>query len=227
MGQAGRLFDAKLNRVESKYASTRSTLFGKFYERIISKWLEMEWGYHLERWHNQGTHKPRIYWKNISIDSSSFSAHGELKMRFVNSLKNLVQGNASHCTPDGLFNKDGRCYIWEAKHWPLYPETGGHEKQILDYMIKTPWVLATEFDLSRTAKRIDGFLFSWWEIKPPHKKAELEKTINDIISPNKFEIILTHDILEDCILAQYDWYREIVMQEKENIDRFFAQLIGT
>jgi len=226
MGQAEQLFSPELNKAESKYASTRSTLFGKFYERIVSNWLEEKRGYSLQRWPDKSTHKPRIYWGRIYINSFNFSAYGILKTRFVDSLQDLRRKHASHCTPDGLFQMGERFYIWEAKHWPLYPEPGGHEAQILNYLVRNPWILATEFDLSGTVRRIDGFLFSWWDIKPPQKKAELEKTINDIIGKNKFEIILTRDILQDCIDEQYDWYRKIVAEEKDNVDRFFGQLLG-
>jgi len=217
------LFDPKLNRPESKYGSTRSTLFGKFYERIISKWLEEERGYSLERWQGKATRKPRIYWNEVSTDKFDFYKCEEFKGQFGNSLKNL--GGASHCTPDGVLKANGRFIIWEAKNWPLWREEGDPKAQIMRCLINRPWVLATHFDFGGDAHEISRFLFSWWDLKPLEKK-QIEDKINNVIGQDKFEIILTRAIMKDCIANQYGWYEEIIRQEQLNVMRFFDQCLG-
>lgn len=130
----------------------------------------------------------------------------------------------SHCTPDGFFIRDGKSYVWEAKNWPLYPENGP-EQQIWKYLSNNPWILATSANLSSSEKEISGFLFSFWNI-PSITRARIEEQVNQIIGMGKFEIILTCDIIDDCIKEQYVWYRQIIEQEKENVGKFFIQLLG-
>jgi len=61
---------------------------------------------------------------------------------------------------------------------------------------------------------------------PASVKAEIEQGVNRIIGANKFEIVLTSGIIDDCIKRQYDWYAEIIKREKRNVNNFFDQLAG-
>jgi hypothetical protein len=214
------LFSAKDNKPESKYGSTRSTLFGKFYERIIAKWLEEEKDYEPKRWPNGAVHKPRIYWNKISLDNFSFAGEST----FETKVRKLLQSHRSHCTPDGLFERKGKSYIWEAKNWPLYPEKGP-ESQIWNYFSDNPWILARTCDYEGDELEISGFLFSFWDMEIPVKK-RIENKVKNIIGENRFEIICTKEIMKACIQNQYDWYVQIIKQEKNNIDDFFDRLLG-
>jgi hypothetical protein len=214
------LFSEKDNRPESRYGSTRSTLFGKFYERIIANWLEKEKDYELKRRPNRAVHKPRIYWNKISLDNFNFAEEST----FETKAEKFLHGHRSHCTPDGLFERRGKSYIWEAKNWPLYPEKGP-ESQIWNYFSNNPWILARTFDYEGNELEISGFLFSFWDMEIPVKK-RIENKVNKIIGENKFEIILTKEIMKACIHNKYDWYVQIIDQEKNNIDKFFDQLLG-
>lgn len=222
MAKASDIISNKYNRPESKYGSTRSTLFGKFYERIISKWLE-EMGYSLERWRSGAVHKPRIYWKSISLDMFDFSGGWFSREEVEESLETL-KSERRYCTLDGVFKRSGEFYIWEAKNWPLFPEKGP-KPQIKKYLTAYPWIFAKKFDLSGKEYEISGFLFSFWYMTPEDKR-EIEEGVNRIIGENRFKIILTRELLDECINEQYDWYREIIKQERANIYEFFDQLLG-
>jgi len=211
------------NWKESRYGSTRSTLFGKFYERILRGWLEEKRHSTLVRWQDSAVHKPRIYWRNVSVDGFDFSQQQGLKEQMAESLRQ----KASHCTPDGVFEKERRFYIWEAKNWPLYPEKGPRS-QILTYLASNPWVLARTFNFSGIQYKISGFWFSYWCNKEEDEIEiqEVEQIINSIIGSGRLEIIPTDRILGDCITNQYPWYIEIIEQERENVEQFFDQLLG-
>ena len=101
-----KLFNPKDNKPESKYGSTRSTLFGKFYERIVAKWFEETQNYDLKRWDNGATHKPRIYWHKLSL--VNFNFRNELK--FKAKVEKLLQSGKSYCTPDGLLERNQNLY---------------------------------------------------------------------------------------------------------------------
>lgn len=224
MTKARDILNASYNKEESKYGSTRSTLFGKFYERILVKWFEKKRYCRAVGWPGKRqVHKPRIYWKNLSVEGFDFSGAEELKQQMADSLKNKV----SHCTPDGVFEKDGKFYIWEAKNWPLYPEKGPRQ-QILAYLANYPWILARTFDLSRSKYAVSGFWFSYWCNKPDDEREieEVERTVSTIVGEGRFEIILTDRVLDDCIANQYPWYIEVVEQERANVAHFFEQLLG-
>jgi len=165
MEKACHIISKEYNKPESKYGATRSTLFGRFYERIISKWLEEREGYSLKRQSGGAVHKPRIYWKNIQIDNFDFSRDWLSKKEVEKSLKSK-ESKGSHCIPDGVFKKNTKFYIWEAKNWPLYPEKGP-KHQIKRYLTTNPWIIAENFDLSGKEYEISGFLFSFWYIILP------------------------------------------------------------
>jgi len=220
MAIAHQLFRDDYDKPESKYASTRSTLFGKFYERIIAKWLEENRGYELKRWSKGAVNKPRIYWGSISLDDFDFDQETE----FVAKVKKSLKSKVSHCTPDGLLQKEGKLYVWEAKNWPRYPEKGP-ELQIWNYISDNPWVLAKTCTCDKQELEISGFLFSWWELDQA-VRARIENRINRIIGASKFEIVPSIDIMNDCISSRYDWYIKIISQEKANVDDFFCHLLG-
>jgi hypothetical protein len=211
------------NWIESRYGSTRSTLFGKFYERILREWLEEKKHCTLMRWQNTAIHKPRIYWRNVSTKGFNFSRQPKLKERMAKALGQKT----SHCTPDGVFEKEGRFYIWEAKNWPLYPEKGPRD-QILTYFASTPWVLARIFDFSGSQREISGFWFSYWcnSEQDEEEIRKVEQEMNSIIGSERLEIIPTDRILDDCITNRYQWYLKIIKQEKENVEQFCDQLLG-
>ena len=223
MTRAQDIINDSYNKPESNYGSTRSTLFGKFYERILSKWFEETQEYKFQRWTNGSPHKPRIYWRNINLDSLDFSRDWLSKEDVEKSL-NSLKGSKSHCTLDGVLKREVSYSIWEAKNWPLYPEKGP-ESQIKAYFTANPWVFSKTFDFSGEGHEISEFLFSYWCIKPEEKQ-DIEQEINHIIGESKFRIILTTEVINDCINKQYDWYVRIVVQERLNIEQFFDQLLG-
>jgi hypothetical protein len=217
------IINKRYDKTESKYGATRSTLFVKFYERILARWIEEKKHCALIRWANTGVHKPRIYWQNVSVGGFNFSQQQILREQMTRALRQ----KASHCTPDGVFEKERRFYVWEAKNWPLYPEKGPRS-QILTYLASNPWVLARTFDLSGIQYEISGFWFSYWCNKKGDEieTQEVEQVINSIIGIGRFEIIPTDRILDDCITNQYPWYLEIIKQERENVEQFFDQLLS-
>ena len=143
---------------------------------------------------------------------------------FENKVERLLQSGRSHCTPDGLFERGQKIYIWEAKHWPLYPEKGP-ESQIWNYFSDNPWILAQTCHQGGEAKEITGFLFSFWDMDTSVKN-RIEDRVNKIIGENRFKIVRTIEVIDDCIRNQYDWYKCIIGQEKTNVDEFFEQLLG-
>ncbi|MFW6105076.1 MAG: hypothetical protein ACOC7P_00680 [Chloroflexota bacterium] len=218
------IINKKYNRPESLYGSARSTLFGKFYERILGEWLQKKKCCNLQRWKNpNAVHKPRIYWQNVSVEGFNFGEQQDMKRQMIRALEQKT----SHCTPDGVFNKEGKFYVWEAKNWPLYPEKGP-KSQILAYFASNPWVLARTLDLSGDQHDISGFWFSYWcnKERDEIEVQEVEQVINSIIGSARFEIIRTDAVLDDCITNQYPWYLKIIEEERDNIESFFDQLLG-
>lgn len=57
-------------------------------------------------------------------------------------------------------------------------------------------------------------------------KDRIETRVNNIVGENRFKVILTREILVDCIQNKYDWYIEIIEQEKSNMDKFLNLLLG-
>lgn len=222
MSSATEIISRPLDKPESKYGGTRSTLFGRFYERLVARWLEENEGFRLARHPKGSPHKPRIYWKSIDPAQFDFAQEDEIRASVSKALERLK--SHSHCTPDGLFSKDNNLYLWEAKNWPLYSEAGP-EKQVLKYLFSNPWVLAKTCVMEGQNREISGFLFSFWDMEA-EIKARIETRINRLVGGRKMRIVLTASILDDCIQKQYKWYREIIEQERENVVRFFDQLLG-
>jgi hypothetical protein len=194
MLSANEIISATLNKPESKYGGTRSTLFGRFYERLVARWLEENEGFKFARHSDGSPHKPRIYWKNINPRRFDFVEEEEIKASVEMALKTLK----SHCTPDGVFTKDNQLYLWEAKNWPLYPEAGP-AKQVIRYLFNNPWVLANTCVMGGQDREITGFFFSYWNIEP-ETKANIESRINRLVGRRELRIVLTAPILEN-------WYR--------------------
>ena len=192
----------------------KSTLFGKFYEGIVLGWLR-------ENEHFiPADGKPRIYWKDVEPVGGDNVPASKL-----NKSLQKCKTEKQFCTPDGLLQKEGKCYIWEAKNWPLWKEGKTEFNQLRDLLLSLPHILATKADYRTEKKTIHGFLFSWWS-EPTGANALLEE-IRSLIAPRSFEIFYTKRILEDCIEKQYPWYLQIIDKEKLGVDKFFNDLLGT
>lgn len=191
--------------------ATLATLFGRFYEKIIRKWLEIELCFKVY----EG--KPRIYWKEQPLPSIPPNATDSMS-GLVDIFKNTKQSK-SYCTPDGLLERNGEYFIWEAKNWPKWSES------IDNVLWKSPWLLARKVDYRKEKLNLDGILFFWW--KQPQNENQLLAEIRDFISPLSFEIHYTSEILNKCLHEQPAWYRTIIEQERSAIDKFFAELLGS
>lgn len=191
----------------------KATLFGKFYEEIILKWLEEKEGFTVKE------KKPRVYWENIKYVKEDVEGGKKL-----NSVLKKYKEERKYSIPDGLLEKDGKYYIWEAKNWPLWTEGKKPIDQLRDLLFSMPFILAEEANCANEKYKVDGILFSWWS-KPKDVEVLVEE-INNLISPRTFKIFYTSDILEECIKNQYDWYKKIIYREKARIDEFWKDLLG-
>jgi len=194
--------------------SIRSTLFGKFYEGIIAKWLEEKEGYK----HLQG--KPCVYWKNTQplLNPSNDAFIDSLNKSLEQKRNNNIRTNS-----DGLFEKDGGFYLWEAKHWAKWNEGKPIEKQVEDLLSNSPWLLAKNVKHNGQDKKINGILFSWWQRFEGYEK--LQQDISRRIRL-PFKFYFTSDIIDDCRRNKYHWYQKLINEQKENIDEFFRELLG-
>jgi len=192
--------------------SIRSTLFGKFYEGIIAKWLQEKEKYT----HKKG--KPCAYWNEILELKSS----DDFSIKLNKSLNDKKQRN-KHTNSDGLFEKNGKLYLWEAKHWAKWDEGKAIQTQVKDLLSGSPWILAKKVKHCGKPIAIDGILFSWWQKFEGYDMAE--KEIERIINL-PFKFYFTSEIIKDCRREKYDWYIKLVNEQKENIDEFFKELLG-
>ena len=128
-----------------------------------------------------------------------------------------------HSNSDGLFSKDGKHYLWEAKHWAKWNEGKPPKQQVEDLLGNSPWLLAKNVRHQGKLKDIDGFLFSWWQRFEGHEKLRIEvsQTIN-----LPFRFYFTSEIIDDCRTNKYQWYRDLVNEQKENINEFFSEILG-
>jgi len=191
----------------------KSTLFGKFYEKIILHWLSEKKGFVVF----EG--KPRVYWKDVDSNEK-----GSYLARKLNETLENVKNSRQYCTPDGFLQKDERYYVWEAKNWPLWSEGKKPLDQLRDLLFSMPFILTIKAVYRTRDYEVSGFLFSWWS-KPAGVESLLED-INSLIAPRTFEIFYTADIIEDCIKNRYSWYLQIVNVEKARIYEFFEDLLG-
>lgn len=124
----------------------------------------------------------------------------------------------SYCTPDGLVEKGGRYFVWEAKNWPKWHEP------IDNVLWNSPWLLAKRVDYRKTKLDLSGILFFWWS-RPP-KESLLLAGIRLCIAPLSFDIYYTREILNECIATKPKWYTSIIEEEQSDIDKFFLELLG-
>jgi len=205
---------SKKSIIQNDLDSIRSTLFGKFYEGIIAKWLEESEGYT----HLKG--KPCVYWNetNYAKNTSSTDFIKKLNKALKEKKNNNIRTNS-----DGLFEKNGHHYLWEAKHWAKWDEGKPIQAQGRDLLSNSPWILAKKVKHAGKSTEIDGILFSWWQKFEGCEKVEEE--INQIIGLS-FKFYFTSEIIDDCRKKKYGWYQGLINEQKGNIDEFFKELLG-
>lgn len=191
----------------------KATLFGKFYEKIVSGWLKEK------RDFTPFEGKPRIYWKDV--ESVKGDREPVIKL---NKILEKYKKDKQFCTPDGFLQKDGKFYIWEAKNWPLWSEGKKPLNQLRDLLFSMPLILATKAVYRTQEYNVYGILFSWWS--KPGGAESLLREISTLIAPRTFEIFYTAEILEECIQNKYPWYLRVINEEKERIDELFRDLLG-
>ena len=205
---------SKHSIIQNDLDSIRSTLFGKFYEGIIAKWLQENEGYI----HQKG--KPCVYWKETDHIKNS------LKNSFVDKINNALKKkkeNNIRTNSDGLFKKNNCYYLWEAKHWAKWNEGKSIGTQVWDLLSNSPWILAKKVKHGSEFKDIKGILFSWWQEFNEYE--EMEKITTQIINV-PFKFYFTSNIIDDCRKKKYGWYQKLIEEQKENIDEFFEELFG-
>jgi len=199
--------------IQTDLDSIRSTLFGKFYEGIIAKWLEDQENYK----HMPG--KPNVYWNETSPLAVAKTDLGKA----LNEALKTKKKNNFWANMDGVFEKDNQLYLWEAKNWAKWDEGKKLKQQVEDLLKSSPWLLADKIKHKGTYKELHGFIFSWWQEFEGHK--DLEHDINKLIN-RPFAFYFTSNIIEDCRTKKYQWYQNLVNEQKKNIDAFFKELLG-
>jgi len=121
----------------------RSTLFGKFYEKIIRGWFKANRFIVFKG-------KPRVYWKDQPTHSKKESS--KLKNKLIDLLEQYKK-EKQFCTPDGLLKKDDRYFIWEAKNWPLWSL-----EKMDDVLSDAPWLLAKIATYKMSKYNINGII---------------------------------------------------------------------
>ncbi|MHC1682731.1 MAG: hypothetical protein AB6733_07255 [Clostridiaceae bacterium] len=196
----------------------KSTLFGKFYEKIVLGWLKERCSF------TPFCGKPRIYWKDVGL----LNRNDEQALRFNEALDKYKK-ERQFCTPDGFLQKEGKFYIWEAKNWPLWSEGKTPLNQLRDVISSMPLFLATKGVYKTQEYNIDGLLFSWWSKPGGSEEKEVDQLLQDVrgsIAPRTFELFYTAEILEECIQNQYSWYLRIIDEEQARIVTLFEDLLG-
>jgi len=199
--------------IQNDLDSIRATLLGKFYEGIVAKWLMIKEGYDFV----EG--KPMVFWNDVHIPNVEHIDLDEFKT-------NLAEKQRKHKRTilDGLFEKDQKCYLWEAKNWPKWDQgTSNFKEQIYNVFKEKPWIFADKFVHANLKKEITGFLFSWWNEFDGYK--DFEKEIEDLIG-KEFKIFFTSDVIQECRDNSYSWYLDLVLEQQKNIHDFFTELIG-
>jgi len=191
----------------------KSTLFGKFYEKILLRWLEEKKGF------TPLSGKPRVYWKDVEFNQEDSDTTRKLKEALER-----IKRDRQFCTPDGLLKKDEGYYIWEAKNWPLWSEGKKPLDQLRDLLFSTPLILTTKAVYRTKEYKVRGFLFSWWS--SPEGVEFLLMKIKILIAPRTFEIFYTANVIEECIKNKYPWYLQIIKEERARIGEFFEDLLG-
>lgn len=198
--------------IQTDLDSIRSTFLGKFYEGIVANWLEEKEGFV----HQKG--KPQVWWNEIL----ELKPTDEFSTNLNESLKAKKKDN-QHTYSDGLFEKNGELYLWEAKNWPKWNEGKKLYKQVKDLLSISPYILAKQVKIGGQNKKIKGLLFSWWEKFENYE--ELQKYISSLVGI-PFKFYFTSDILDDCRENKYDWYIRLIKEQKNDIVEFCDKLLG-
>lgn len=191
---------------------TKSTLFGRFYEEIVSTWLVEVDG--LKKYEG----KPKVEWTEVQPASGEGEAVTDLNWQ----LKANKAGK-HYCIPDGLFTKDSKHYLWEAKNWPQWSTWTPGLERLKSGLHFLPVVLAKRATIGGKPIVIDGFIFSWWS--RPEGAAKTEDEFKRIVSPREFRIVYTSEVLADCIDKNYGWYRSIISRERDRANQLFDGLL--
>jgi hypothetical protein len=210
--------------IENDLDSVRSTVFGKFYEGIIAGYLVKQKKFeYLKK-------KPNVYFRDKNKYKKNVENIQSDDPFIVKLNESLVKEKRIHTNSDGLFKKGKKYYLWEAKNWPKWNEGKKLDKQVEDLLSSSTWLLAKSVYLSGTRISIDGIFFSWWDFRDEKKSYEkelkkLEKGVANLLSI-KFKIFYTSQIISNCIKKNYEWYTDLINEQKINIDKFFKQLLG-
>ncbi len=184
----------------------RVFLFAKFYEELLRHYFERQ-GFEVL------PGKPKIFWNKIPFPNN------KVPLRLAKSLKERQQ-SALYCIPDGLFRRGEDYYIWEAKNWVQDLFSSPFADRVWDF----PWLLAREVEYRGQSYKIRGFVISWWDREQGMDEALTE--LRSSIYPLTVDIVLTKDVLQECITFQYDWYVKFIRYIRKNVDQFFDVLLG-
>lgn len=205
--------NSKESLIQTDLDSIRSTLFGKFYEGVVAKYLEEKKKYSF-------LGKAAVNW----ADCIKTSKKDDFSQKLNNSLQQKIDNNKTRANPDGLYEKDGEYYLWEAKNWACWDEGKPSVfKQVRDLLNESSWLLGTKARVNGKEYQIDNFIFSWWDPFQDFNSIEVEVS-ESIGKPLK--IMFTLGIIDDCRKNKYDWYQKLINEQKKNIDEFFDQLLG-
>ena len=201
---------SKWSIVPNDLDSIRAMVLGKFYEGIVARWLvEIEKYTFLEG-------KPSVYWCDLKISNAA-----KFK-EYRTSLKRIKKENKTRTNSDGLLEKNGKCYLWEAKNWPKWNQgLTDDKKQILNIFKTRPWIFAKKVKHKGYDKPIEGIIFSWWNEFDNY--SDFEKETSKLIGAD-FKIYFTSNIIDDCRANQYKWYLRLIGEQRRNISGFLQQL---
>lgn len=171
--QLDNLFSAKQS------GAMRVTLFSKFYEELLRQYFS-------HNLYKVCKGKPRIFWKKIIIPSE---VRGSNHLKLVNSLK-TKQRKESYCIPDGLFVKDGKYFVWEAKNWVQELYSSPFDKYVWSFA----WLLANKVEYKGKTHNLSGFVISWWE-----REVGMEETLIELrrqVYPLNVDLVITKEIVQ-------------------------------
>lgn len=206
--------NSKDSLISTNLGSIKSTLFGKFYEGIVAHYLVDREGYK----HLQG--KPCVYWKDIPANKHS---KNNLLNTLYQGLTDVNNSKKVHTNSDGLYFKEGKYYLWEAKNWPKWKTDKSIYEQTYKLLLNSPWILAKSVIHKNKTYNINGILFSWWQEFDNYE--ELENELSDSIGL-KFKFYFTNKILDECRSEQYDWYIKLIKEQEKNINELFNDLLS-
>jgi hypothetical protein len=203
---------------KNNYGAMRVSLFAKFYEDILREYFRNVRGFHVFKG------KPRIFWKDIQI-STTTEKMNENHRKLIDELDKKKRNNEDgYCIPDGLFFKNGKYFLWEAKNWiPELFEKNPFSKYVWTF----PWLLAKKVTYKGKKYPISGFIISWWDNEEGLKNALTE--LRQIVAPLTVEVVFTKDVLCECISRKYQWYENLmkeIQKYRKNINEFFDILMG-